>query len=129
MAAAVTADPVEITFEMKDSQGNWLTGDAGTDPDNIPILVTSSDNIRQTAANKNTFVLPIARKSVTPQKICIDGNLVDATKVRWMKERKQIESSYKNFDKWVTEGVDSEYGFGKSKDWTKYNIENTTNQY
>ena len=30
VAAGVTADPVEITFEMKDSQDNWLTGDAGT---------------------------------------------------------------------------------------------------
>ena len=129
VSAGVTADPVEITFEMKDSQGNWLTGDAGTDPDNIPILVTSSDNSRQTAANKNTFVLPTAGTSVTPQKICIDGNLVDATKVKWMKERQQIEDSYQNFDMWATGGPNSDYGFGKTNDWTKFNIKNPSKLY
>ena len=123
VAAGVTANPVEITFEMKDSQGNWLTGDAGTDPDYIPILVTSLDNSRQTASGKNTFVLRTAEKNPTPQKICIPGNTV-----RWMKERQQIETSYTNFDKWVTDDENSEYGFGKLQDWTKNGV-NTGNLY
>ena len=123
VAAGVTADPVEITFEMKDSQGNWLTGDAGTDPDNIPILVTSLDNSRKIASGKNTFVLKTAGTSPTPQKICIPGNTV-----RWMKERQQIETSYTNFDKWVTSDEDSDYDFGKSQDWTTHGV-NTGNLY
>lgn len=123
VAAGVTANPVEITFEMKDNNDNWLTGDAGTDPDYIPILVTSLDNSRKTASGKNTFVLMTAEKNPTPQKICIPGNTV-----RWMKERQQIETSYTNFDKWVTGGENSEYGFGKSQDWTKNGV-NTGNLY
>jgi hypothetical protein len=125
VAAGVTANPVEITFEMKDSQDNWLTGDAGTDPDNIPILVTSLDNSRKTASGKNTFVLKTAETNPTPQKICIPGNTV-----RWMKERQQIETSYTNFDKWVTGGEvpSNSYGFGKSQDWTTHGV-NTGNLY
>ena len=125
VAAGVTANPVEITFEMKDSQRNWLTGDAGTDPDNIPILVTSLDNSRKTASGKNTFVLKTAGTNPTPQKICIPGNTV-----RWMKERQQIETSYTNFDKWVTGGEvpSNSYGFGKSQDWTTHGV-NTGNLY
>ena len=123
VAAGVTADPVEITFEMKDSQRNWLTGDAGTDPDYIPILVTSLDNSRKTASGKNTFVLKTAGTNPTPQKICIPGNTV-----RWMKERQQIETSYTNFDKWVTSDENSEYDFGKSQDWTTHGV-NTGNLY
>lgn len=129
VSAGVTANPVEFEFEMKDASGNWLTGDAGTDPDNIPILVTSTDKSRQTASDKNTFVLLPAKKNPVPQKICIDGNLIDATKVRWMKERKQIESTYTLFDKWVTAGDkdNSEYHFGKTSDWTNHGLKNTDN--
>ena len=119
VAAGVTANPVEITFEMKDSQGNWLT----TDPDNIPILVTSLDNSRKTASGKNTFVLKTAGTDPTPQKICIPGNTV-----RWMKERQQIETSYTNFDKWVRGDENFEYDFGKSQDWTTHGV-NTGNLY
>ena len=114
VSAGVTTNPSnEILFVMKDKNGNLLTGDAGTDPDNIPILVTSLDNSRQTAAGKNTFILLTAEKNPTPQKICIPGN-----KVLWMKERKQIETSYTNFDKWVTGGTGSAYDFGGTQDWT-----------
>lgn len=114
VSAGVTTNPSnEILFVMKDKNNNLLTGDAGTDPDNIPILVTSLDNSRQTAAGKNTFILLTAEKNPTPQKICIPGN-----KVRWMKERKQIETSYTNFDKWVTGGTGSAYDFGGTQDWT-----------
>lgn len=129
VSAGVTANPVEFEFEMKDASGNWLTGDAGTDPDNIPILVTSTDKSRQTASGKNTFVLLKAEKNPVPQKICIDGNLIDATKVRWMKERKQIESTYTLFDHWATAGDkdNSEYHFGKTSDWTNHGLENTGN--
>ena len=35
-----------------------------------------------------------------------------------MKERKQIETSYTNFDKWVTGGTGSAYDFGGTQDWT-----------
>lgn len=129
VSAGVTANPVEFEFEMKDASGNWLTGDAGTDPDNIPILVTSTDKSRQTASGKNTFVLLPAVKNPVPQKICIDGNLIDATKVRWMKERKQIESTYTLFDEWATAGDkdNSEYHFGKTSDWTNHGLKNTGN--
>lgn len=114
VSAGVTTNPSnEILFVMKDENGNLLTGDAGTDPDNIPILVTSLDNSRQTASGKNTFILLTAKKDPTPQKICIPGKTV-----RWMKERKQIETSYTNFDKWVTGGTGSAYDFGGTQDWT-----------
>ncbi len=129
VAAGISADPVEITFEMKDASGNWLTGAAGTDPDNIPILVTSRDNSRKTASGKNAFVLLTAEKNPTPQKICIDGNLTNATTVRWMKERKQIETSYTLFDSWATGGENSVYHFGKSQDWTNNGVSATGNLY
>ena len=129
VAAGVTANPVEFEFEMKDASGNWLTGDAGTDPDYIPILVTSLDKSRQEAAHKNTFELLHSTESVVPQKICIDGNLIDATKVRWMKERKQIETSYTLFDSWANSGEDSNYHFGKSQDWTSHDVRNSGNLY
>lgn len=129
VSAGVTANPVEFEFEMKDASGKWLTGAAGTDPDYIPILVTSLDKSRQTASGKNTFVLLTAVKNPVPQKICIDGNLIDATKVRWMKERKQIESTYTLFDHWAIAGDkgNSEYHFGKTSDWTNHGLENTGN--
>jgi len=129
VSAGVTANPVEFEFEMKDASGKWLTGNAGTDPDYIPILVTSTDKSRQTASDKNTFILRTAEKNPVPQKICIDGNLIDATKVRWMKERKQIESTYTLFDHWATAGDkgNSEYHFGKTSDWTNHGLENTGN--
>ena len=124
VSAGVTTNPSnEILFVMKDKNNNLLTGDAGTDPDNIPILVTSLDNSRQTAAGKNTFILLTAEKNPTPQKICIPGN-----KVRWMKERKQIETSYTNFDKWVTGGTGSAYDFGGTQDWTVTGV-NSGNLY
>lgn len=128
VSAGVTADPVEFKFEMKDASGNWLTGAAGTDPDNIPILVTSTDPSRL-AAGKNTFVLPTVKADPVPQKICIDGNLIDATKVRWMKERKQIESTYTLFDRWVGAGDkdNSDYHFGKPSDWTNHGLANLGN--
>lgn len=128
VSAGVSADPVEFEFEMKDASGNWLTGAAGTDPDNIPILVTSTDPSRL-ASGKNTFVLPTVKADPVPQKICIDGNLIDATKVRWMKERKQIESTYTLFDKWVGAGDkgNPEYHFGKSLDWTNHGLANLGN--
>ena len=129
VAAGVTADPVEITFEMRDKNGNWYDATKGTDPDYIPILVTSLDKSRQEAAHKNTFELLHTTESVVPQKICIDGNLIDATKVRWMKERKQIETSYTLFDSWVTGGSNSDYHFGKSQDWTNHGLSNTGNLY
>ena len=130
VSAGVTADPVEFEFEMKDASGNWLTGAAGTDPDYIPILVTSTDEHRQTASGKNTFVLPTVKDNPVPQKICIDGNKIDATKVRWMKERKQIETTYTLFDKWAVVGDkdNSEYHFGKSLDWTSHGLENLGNR-
>lgn len=130
VSAGVTADPVEFEFKMKDASGNWLTGAAGTDPDNIPILVTSTDEHRQTASGKNTFVLPTVKADPVPQKICIDGNKIDATKVRWMKERKQIETTYTLFDKWAVVGDkdNSEYHFGKSLDWTSHGLENLGNR-
>lgn len=130
VSAGVTADPVEFEFEMKDALGNWLTGAAGTDPDYIPILVTSTDEHRQTASGKNTFVLPTVKDNPVPQKICIDGNKIDATKVRWMKERKQIETTYTLFDKWAVVGDkdNSEYHFGKSSDWTSHGLENLGNR-
>lgn len=128
VSAGVTADPVEFEFEMKNALGNWLTGAAGTDPDYIPILVTSTDPSRL-ASGKNTFVLPTVKADPVPQKICIDGNLIDATKVRWMKERKQIESTYTSFDKWVDAGDkdNSDYHFGKPSDWTSHGLENLGN--
>lgn len=122
VAIGVTTDPAdEFTFEMKDKNGNWYDATKGTDPDYIPILVTSKDKSRQEAAQKNTFILPESGNSIVPQKICIDGNLIDATKVRWMLERQQIETSYERFDDWATDpaGVESVYHFGKSQDWTK----------
>lgn len=129
VSAGVTADPVEFEFEMKDASGNWLTGAAGTDPDYIPILVTSTDEHRQTAAGKNTFVLPTVKDNPVPQKICIDGNKIDATKVRWMKERKQIETTYTLFDRWAVVGDkdNSDYHFGKTSDWTNHGLENLGN--
>ncbi|MCI6802819.1 MAG: hypothetical protein MR893_05620 [Prevotellaceae bacterium] len=128
VSAGVTADPVEFEFEMKDASGNWLKGAAGTDPDYIPILVTSTDPSRL-ASGKNTFVLPTVKADPVPQKICIDGNLIDATKVRWMKERKQIESTYTLFDKWVGAGDkgNSDYHFGKPSDWTSHGLANLGN--
>lgn len=128
VSAGVSADPVEFEFEMKDASGNWLTGAAGTDPDNIPILVTSTDPSRL-ASGKNTFVLPTVKADPVPQKICIDGNLIDATKVRWMKERKQIESTYTLFDRWVGAGDkdNSAYHFGKPSDWTNHGLANLGN--
>ncbi len=130
VSAGVTADPVEFEFEMKDASGNWLTGAAGTDPDNIPILVTSTDEHRQTASGKNTFVLPTVKDNPVPQKICIDGNKIDATKVRWMKERKQIETTYTLFDEWAVVGDkdNSDYHFGKPSDWTSHGLENLGNR-
>ena len=130
VSAGVTADPVEFEFEMKDASGNWLTGAAGTDPDYIPILVTSTDEHRQTASGKNTFVLPTVKDNPVPQKICIDGNKIDATKVRWMKERKQIETTYTLFDEWAVVGDkdNSDYHFGKPSDWTSHGLENLGNR-
>lgn len=130
VSAGVTADPVEFEFEMKDASGKWLTGAAGTDPDYIPILVTSTDEHRQTASGKNTFVLPTVKDNPVPQKICIDGNKIDATKVRWMKERKQIETTYTLFDKWAVVGDkdNSDYHFGKPSDWTSHGLENLGNR-
>lgn len=128
VSAGVTADPVEFEFEMKDASGNWLTGAAGTDPDYIPILVTSTDPSRL-ASGKNTFVLPTVKDNPVPQKICIDGNKIDATKVRWMKERKQIETTYTLFDCWAVVGDkdNSEYHFGKPSDWTNHGLANLGN--
>lgn len=121
VAIGVTTDPAdEITFEMKDKSGNWYDATKGTNPDYIPILVTSKDGQRKEASlGRSTFVLLHTSESLVPQKICIDGNLIDATKVRWMKERQQIEGSYKRFDKWVSDGVESEYHYGRTNDWTK----------
>ena len=123
VAAGVSASPSEISFEMKDEWGNWLTGSQGTDPDYIPILVTSKDGHRYEASHKNTFILLHVSENVAPQKICIPGNTV-----RWMKERKQIETSYTNFDKWV--GQPNEYDFGRPNDWTKVGVNvNSGNLY
>ena len=129
VSAGVTADPVEFEFEMKDASGNWLKGAAGTDPDYIPILVTSTDPSRL-ASGKNTFVLPTVKDDPVPQKICIDGNKIDATKVRWMKERKQIETTYTLFDEWAVVGDkdNSDYHFGKPSDWTSHGLENLGNR-
>lgn len=121
VAIGVTTAPAdEIIFEMKDKSGNWYDATKGTNPDYIPILVTSKDGQRKEASlGRSTFVLLHTSESLVPQKICIDGNLIDATKVRWMKERQQIEGSYKRFDKWVSDGVESEYHYGRTNDWTK----------
>jgi hypothetical protein len=124
VAAGVKTNPSqEILFEMKDAKGDWYKDERGTDPDYIPILVTSLDGERKEAARgKTTFILlgqhNNLEKGLAPQKICIPGN-----QVRWMRERKQIETSYKNFDGWVTGGQNSEYDFGQSKDWTIYNVD------
>lgn len=86
----------------------------GTDPDYIPIYVTSTDN-RATA--KNAFVLPTTNKtSKAPQKICIPGN-----QTKWTKENQQIEWAYPHFDAWVPD-QNGEYGFNGSKPWNTYEI-------
>ena len=127
----VTADPVDITLNMtniinqKNSGGANLDADEATNPDRIPIFVGTF-----TSDERKAFVLPERdRTDAAPQKICIDGEKQpNANKVRWMKERQQIEDTYTNFSKWVNV-ENSPYDYGKENDWTQTGLQKTENLY
>ncbi len=118
----VTADPVDITLNMTELAKDKSKA---TDPDYIPIYVN-----KFTSDERKRFVLPItSRTDAAPQKICIDGEKQpNANKVRWMKERQQIEDTYTNFSKWVNVET-SPYDYGKENDWTQTGLQNEGNLY
>lgn len=95
-----------------------------TNPDNINIYVYTQSGER---AN-NLLKLPSHKgdqqfgNDLAPQKLCVP---VDT---RWMKERQQIEWVYDHFRDWVG-NENGEYGFGKEKDWTKYELKDTNKLY
>ena len=117
-------NPINVGGEKRDPQYMVLTMST-TDPDDIEIGVPASGKNRK----NNDFILPKSHGGTTvskaPQKICIPGNTT-----KWMKESKQIESSYKNFDMWVN-NQNGMYGFGNSRAWNtwSYGIINTENLY
>lgn len=118
----VTADPVDIVLNMTELAKDKSKA---TDPDYIPIYVN-----KFTSDERKAFVLPItSRTDAAPQKICIDGKKQpNANKVRWMKERMQIEDTYTNFSKWVNV-KNSPYDYGEENDWTQTGLQNTGNLY
>ena len=117
----VTADPVDIVLNMTELAKDKSKA---TDPDYIPIYVN-----KFTSDERKAFVLPItSRTDAAPQKICIDGEKQpNANKVRWMKERQQIEDTYTNFSKWVND--ENTYDYGKENDWTQTGLQNEGNLY
>ena len=94
-----------------------------TNPDDINIYVYTKSG--EHAENKLT--LPSIKgmqkfgTDIAPQKLCVP------VITRWMKERKQIETTYDHFRDWVNK--ESDYDFGKAKDWTKYELKNTGNLF
>ena len=94
-----------------------VSGLTSTNPDNVHIYVYKADGTL--AGTDITYPerqnLQKFGTNAAPQKICMP------TDVRWLKERKQIETAYPHFREWVVR-EDGAAGFGNENDWTREDI-------
>ena len=101
---------------------------SSANPDDINIWVNGTDRAVTTTA----LLLPPSRgdqydgTQKAPQKICVP--LKDGVVTKWPKEHIQIESVYTYFRNWVNE-ENSDYNFGKNKDWRNHGLENQGSLY